>query len=36
MIAEDTDGVTYRVVDPKYEDFRKDMLEHGVKVEVSQ
>lgn len=36
MIVEDTDGVTYRVVDPQYEDFRKDMLEHGVKVEVSQ
>lgn len=36
MIVEDKAGNEYRVVDPDYEDFRKDMLEHGVKVEVSQ
>ena len=35
MTVEDKNGVTYRVVDPDYEDFRKDMLEHGVKVEVT-
>ena len=35
MTVTDKNGVTYKVVDPGYDDFRKDMLEHGVKVQVT-
>ena len=34
MVVKDKSGTTYKVVDPDYENFRKDMLEHGVAVEV--
>ena len=34
MVVKDKSGTTYKVVDPGYENFRKDMLEHGVAVEV--
>lgn len=30
----DTDGNEYEVINPKYDDFRKDLLEQGVEIEV--
>lgn len=35
MTVTDKEGTTYKVVDPGYDDFRKDMLEHGVAVQVT-
>lgn len=35
MVVTDKNGVTYKVVDPDYDEFRKEMLESGVAVQVS-